>query len=208
MCALPLHEFNLMIYTTHLSSATSYTNIKLNIAAIKHFAILYHYHSMIPPLQRLYMLIHAIKRQHGNKFQRYQRLPITLSLLLQLKSYLTNSTYNIYDKNMLWAAFTCAFFGFLRSSAVETATVSVQFVSVLSYSVLVLGAHLGLFFGVRSHHMTLLIGTNLFWTYFCSSIPDHWCWIHVDCELELTVLQGHWCWIYADWYCLGCYVCI
>ena len=116
LCALPIYEFNLMIYTTHLSTATSYSNIKLNIAAIKHFAILYHYHSVIPPLPRLYMLIRAIKRQHGNKFQRHQRLPITPSLLLQLKYYLTNSTHNIYDQNMLWAAFTCAFFGFLRSS--------------------------------------------------------------------------------------------
>ena len=111
-----LSAFNLMIYTTHLSTSTSYKNIKLNIAAMKHLAILYHYNSVIPPLPRLYMLIREIKRQRGNKSQRRQRPPITPALLLQLKSYLTNSGYNIYDQNMFFHAFTSPFYSFLRSS--------------------------------------------------------------------------------------------
>ena len=36
--------------------------------------------------------------------------------MFQLKYYLSHSTYNTYDRIMLWAAFTCAFFGFLCSS--------------------------------------------------------------------------------------------
>ena len=116
LCTLPIHEFNLMLYTTKLSQTTSYSNIKVHISSIKHFAVLYQYHQNVPPLPRLYMLIRAMKRQHGKKFQRPQRLPITPPLMFQLKYYLSHSTYNTYDRIMLWAAFTCAFFGFLRSS--------------------------------------------------------------------------------------------
>ena len=65
LCALPIHEFNLMLYTTKLSQTTSCSNIKVHISSIKHFAVLYQYHQNVPPLPRLYMLIRAIKRQHG-----------------------------------------------------------------------------------------------------------------------------------------------
>ena len=71
LCALPIHEFNLMLYTTKLSQTTSYSNIKVHISSIKHFAVLYQYHQNVPPLPRLYMLIRAVKRQHGKNFNNH-----------------------------------------------------------------------------------------------------------------------------------------
>ena len=39
LLALPLQEFNLMLFVTNLSLHTSYSNIKLHISAVKHFNI-------------------------------------------------------------------------------------------------------------------------------------------------------------------------
>ena len=116
LLALPLQEFNLMLFVTNLSLHTSYSNIKLHISAVKHFDIYYGYHHIIPPLPRLYMLTRAIKRQHGKKFLRPQRIPVTPQLLLKIKHFIFSTSLNYNDRLMLWAAITCAFFGFLRSS--------------------------------------------------------------------------------------------
>ena len=103
-----------MLFISSISN-TSFSNIKIHLAAIKHYVILHHYHQQLPPLPRLYMLTRAIKRTPG-KNKRLPRSPITVPLLHQLRNYLTNSSLNITDQTMLWAAFLTAFFGFLRSS--------------------------------------------------------------------------------------------
>ena len=113
--AAPIHEHNLMLFISSIST-TSISNIKSHLAAIKHHMILYGYHQVIPPLPRLYMLTRAIKRTNRHN-TRPNRNPITISKLNQLKHYLsTNTLLNIFDQTMLWAAFLTAFFGFLRSS--------------------------------------------------------------------------------------------
>ena len=117
LLALPLQEFNLVLFVTNLSLHTSYSNIKLHISAVKHFNIYYGYHHIIPPLPRLYMLTRAIKRQHGKNFFRPQCIPVTPQLLLKIKHCLFSTTFSTLQwPLMLWAAITCAFFCFLRSS--------------------------------------------------------------------------------------------
>ena len=57
----------------------------------------------------------GIKRIRGS--QQHQRLPITIEILRRLKLHLRNTPGYLYqDRRMLWAAFTTAFFGFLRAS--------------------------------------------------------------------------------------------
>ena len=63
----------------------------------------------------LHLLLHGIKRTLGLKSR--QRLPITMTLLRQIKEELARAPdYLPTDKLMLWSAFTLAFYGFLRSS--------------------------------------------------------------------------------------------
>ena len=120
--AAPLHEYNLMLFVSSMSH-TSISNIKIRLAAIKHYVILLHYHSQLPTLPQLYMLTHAIKRIPGNN-KRLPRSPITAPLLHQLRNYITDSSLNITNQTMLWPAFMTAFFGFLRSSEYVSPTIN------------------------------------------------------------------------------------
>ena len=109
-----------MLYATHLSTTSSHKNIKLHLAAIQHFATLAGYTPS--PQPRLYMLIRAIKRTQGKKFQKPRRAPITVTSLTTIYTFLATSQIPIHDKRMLWAATTTAFFGFLRSSEFVSST--------------------------------------------------------------------------------------
>ena len=63
----------------------------------------------------LHLLLRGIKRTLGLTSR--QRLPITMTLLRQIKEELARAPdYLPTDKLMLWSAFTLAFYGFLRSS--------------------------------------------------------------------------------------------
>ena len=104
-----------MLYTSYLSLNTSSGNIKTHLAAIKHHTLLSGHQQKIPPLPRLYMLTRAIKRTKGNSHTKEQRLPITINKLLILRQYISFN-FSTYNQHMLWAAFTTAFYGFLRSS--------------------------------------------------------------------------------------------
>ena len=109
--ALPIHETNLMLFVTHMAS-TSISNIKVHIAAVKHFAAyLIGQHSGQYP--RLYMLVRAIKRRTRKS---PKRIPVTLPKLRLIFYFLSSTSLAQADKIMLWAAVTTAFFGFLRSS--------------------------------------------------------------------------------------------
>ena len=103
-----------MLYATHLSNTTSYSYIKINLSAIKHFNILTG--QVLPSLPRLYLLLRGIKRMQGNAHARPKRQPITPLILLQLHQFLQRAHITEANKRMLWAAFTTAFFGFLRAS--------------------------------------------------------------------------------------------
>ena len=130
----PLHEDHLMLFATKLSTHSSHSNIKTHLAAIKHYSLLHGYHLTIPPLPRLYMLLRAIKRNTG-LHQRKKRLPITITTLRQLATYLQQSSYHHTDKLMLFTAATTAFIGFLRSAEfVSTTTKSFDPAFTLQYS--------------------------------------------------------------------------
>ena len=66
-------------------------------------------------MERLRLLVRAIKRVKGQAALP-KRAPITMDLMRSLKNNMRVSDYDESDKLMLWAAFTTAFFGFLRSS--------------------------------------------------------------------------------------------
>lgn len=62
----------------------------------------------------LHLVCRGIRRLQGDNHR--TRLPITINLMHTLKEQLRQSTYTTQEQRMLWAAFTMAFYGFLRVS--------------------------------------------------------------------------------------------
>uniref|UniRef100_A0A7M5X165 SAP domain-containing protein n=1 Tax=Clytia hemisphaerica TaxID=252671 RepID=A0A7M5X165_9CNID len=114
--AFPIVELNLMLFTTFLSEHSSHSNIKVHLSSIKFHDIRHGYHTQLPPLPRLYLLIRSIKRTHGSTHSKPKRQPITIETLTSIYQHLQSSNLNNHDRQMLWTACTTAFFGFLRSS--------------------------------------------------------------------------------------------
>ena len=112
----PVTEQTLILFATNLASYSSHQNVKLHMAAIKHFAIIHGFPAPFKEFHRLYKLIRGIKRSLGSSHSLPKRLPITPPLLLIINRNLFNSSKLYQDKLMLWAAITTAFFGFLRIS--------------------------------------------------------------------------------------------
>jgi len=75
----------------------------------------------------LHLLCTGIKRSQGA--QTCTHLPITITVLQTLKSQLClDSAFSLFQKRLLWAAFTMAFYGFLRASEFATSSLKWQHV--------------------------------------------------------------------------------
>jgi len=75
----------------------------------------------------LQLLCTGIQRSQGA--QTCTRLPITITVLQTLKSQLRiDSAFSLLEKRLLWAAFTMAFYGFLRASEFATPSLEWQHV--------------------------------------------------------------------------------
>ena len=116
MCPYPLTQYSTILFVTHLAkSSLTYRTLKVYLAAITRAHIEAGFSNAICDDLLLQFTMQGIKRQHG-AFSR-TRLPITMELMRTLHvSLQTQPTLCEYDKVMLWAAFTLAFFGFLRVS--------------------------------------------------------------------------------------------
>ena len=114
--AFPTCEQTLMYFATHIASTSSNSNVKLHLAAIKHFSIKQGFTTQFQNFNQLYLLTRGIKRALATSRNRPKRRPITPSLLRTIHTNLFNSSRRYEDKVMLWAAITTAFFGFLRVS--------------------------------------------------------------------------------------------
>ena len=110
---LPASEITLIYFVSHLAKTVSYNTIKLYLFAVQDLHRQYNFPLKLPNMFRLQKVLNEIKRsQTPVKLDRY---PITIQIL--------QSIFNSYQPHlgcdlnyiMLWAAFTLAFFGFLRS---------------------------------------------------------------------------------------------
>ena len=75
----------------------------------------------------LQLLCTGIKRSQGAQTRTH--LPITITVLQTLKSQLClDSAFSPLEKRLLWAAFTMAFYGFLRATELATPSLKWQHV--------------------------------------------------------------------------------
>ena len=111
----PLSEHILRLFTAYLARSLSFATIQTYLAAVRHQHIEYGFQSNFENMHLLRNLLRGVKRLKGSSV-RPKRLPITINVLKAIKNSLRRSNHNNQDQLMLWAAFTTAFFGFLRSS--------------------------------------------------------------------------------------------
>ena len=106
----PASNLTLQFFCTDLSRHISYKSIKVYLAGIR-LAHLELGHSDPTVDESLRLVIRGIRRMQGDSCR--QRLPITINLLRTLKQQIRIS---LLEQRLLWAAFTTAFYGFLRVS--------------------------------------------------------------------------------------------
>ena len=107
----PASSLTLQFFCADLARRVSYKSIKVYLAGI-HLA---HLESGYPDPttdKPLCLVIRDKQRLQGESPR--QRLPITTNILHTLKQQLRISTFSPVEQRLLWAAFTTAFYGFLR----------------------------------------------------------------------------------------------
>ena len=114
MVAFPLCETTLVLYASQIALSSSYANVKLHLAAVKHYAITHGY--KVGRYDRLYLVLRGIRKSQGRSYNKPKRIPATPNLLRKIKSNLFASNYAYGDKCVLWSPMTMAFFGLLRAS--------------------------------------------------------------------------------------------
>ena len=108
----PPTEETLVYFVATLQGHVQYQTIKLYLAAVNNFYIDHNQHVSTNNMLQLRRILKGIKRSAGTK-QRIRR-PMTISILSQISASLRPSFSDDLDTVMHWAAFTLAFFGFLR----------------------------------------------------------------------------------------------
>ena len=111
---LPTKEVTLIYFVSHLAKYVRFHTIKVYLAAIQNLHVEFNCNLNFAVMPRLQNTLRGIKRTLG--LSRRNRLPITLFILESIFKLLTPSHSLDIDTVMLWAAFSLAFFGFLRCS--------------------------------------------------------------------------------------------
>jgi hypothetical protein len=111
---IPASSETIRFFCAALAERVKFTTLKTYLAGIRFFHVQAgHPDPTDSPL--VHYFCRAIKRLHGTNVR--TRLPITIDVLRTLKHQLhLDMSIPVWDKRMLWSAFTIAFYGFLRSS--------------------------------------------------------------------------------------------
>lgn len=119
---MPSSPKTVRFFCADMVSKVSYHTLKLYLAGVRYF-LLEAGHPDPTKSNIVYNFCRGLKRYSGLK--KRTRLPITIHLLRDLKHSLhVDSSRSLWDKRMLWCAFSIAFYGFLRSSEFVAPTIS------------------------------------------------------------------------------------
>ena len=102
-------------FAVSLRRRVGYKTIKTYLCAIQACSIIQGYPERVRDMPRLHYVLRAIRKEQGTTHVRPRRLPITFNHLCELKAYIAQA-YCLFDRLMLSAVITTAFFGLLRVS--------------------------------------------------------------------------------------------
>ena len=111
---LPATEITLLYFVGHLSQSVSYATVKTYLASVSYLHVIFQVPFNMGTMQLLEKCLKGLKCLKGEKTR--DRRPITFKELACLHCALRPQFTDSIDSVMLWAAFTLAFFGFLRCS--------------------------------------------------------------------------------------------
>ena len=111
---LPKSELTVIYFASHLAKTVSYGTVKLYLVAVQdlHGELNFPLHmNKMHSLQKV-----MTGRRRLAPSTRRDRFPITTQILTEIHNYLRPTLSTNLDPIILWAAFTLAFFAFLRAS--------------------------------------------------------------------------------------------
>lgn len=111
---LPVKEVTLIYFVSYLADHVKFHTIKVYLAATHNLHVEFNCNLNFAAMPRLQNTLRGIKRTLG--MTRRNRQPITLFILESIFNLLAPYRSLEIDTVMLWAAFTLAFYGFLRCS--------------------------------------------------------------------------------------------
>ena len=110
---LPATPSVLAYFVSHLSISYSVASIDTYLVAVRAYHIRLGHPFLPDPAPQLELVLRGVKRLKG-LHARPQRLPITGPVMRQIKQALASLPLSHFDQHLFWAAFTLAYFGFLR----------------------------------------------------------------------------------------------
>ena len=110
---LPASEGTLIYFASYLARTVRHCTIKIYLAAVRNLHIVSGYNDPLQGKLLLKKILRGILRYQG--CSRISRQPVTPRVLLAIRPVL-ESWLDVRDFSMIWAAFTLAFFAFLRCS--------------------------------------------------------------------------------------------
>ena len=128
----PLQESVIEYFCVGLASSVGYKTIKVYLCGVQFYSRMAGFPQIVAHMPRLPYVLRGIRRRQGPRFIRPQRMPITISHLHLLHSYIER-TASVTNGLMLKAAILIAFFGLLRVSE-YTCPTPVTFFSALHLS--------------------------------------------------------------------------
>ena len=169
----------------YMACQVSYKTIKVYIAGIR----LEHLERGLEDPTKdelLQLLCTGIKRSQGA--QTCTRLPVTIVVLQILKSQLQlDSTFSPLEKRLLWAAFTMAFYRFLRASEFATQSLKWQHVQRTgkAYTIFIEQSKTNPF--CCGHSITIYASGTLTWPVRASSPPTSRQCTHLQRQQILSI---------------------
>ena len=113
---LPPTDRVLSAFVSHLADRlVTHGTIQVYLSAIAFHSQLLSGHLVVTSMPLLHCVLRGIRRVQGSRLLRPPREPITPRHMLHLREHIVRC-FCRHDALMLWAAFTSAFFGLLRSS--------------------------------------------------------------------------------------------